>query len=93
MPYMLLRALQDDVPEDDLCGALPRRAMVINEQWHQSLLDGLVLIPKVYPGDTVWWHPDTIHAVQEEHSGEGYSNVIYIGASPYCEKKAAFLPK
>lgn len=93
MPYMLLRALQDDVPEDDLCGALPRRAMVINEQWHQLLLEGLVPIPKVYPGDTVWWHPDTIHAVEEEHSGEGYSNVIYIGAAPYCEKNAAFLPK
>ncbi len=93
MPYMLLRALQDDVPEDDLCGALPRRAMVINEQWHRLLLDGLVSIPKVYPGDTVWWHPDTIHAVEEEHSGEGYSNVIYIGAAPYCAKNAAFLPR
>jgi hypothetical protein len=93
MPYMLLRALQDDVAEDDLCGAMPRRAMVINRQWHRVLLDGLVTIPKVYPGDTVWWHPDTIHAVEEEHSGEGYSNVIYIGAAPYCEKNAAFLPR
>lgn len=93
IPYVLLRALQDDVPEDDLCGALPRRATAISEQWHQLLLEGLVLIPKVYPGDTVWWHPDTIHAVEEEHSGEGYSNVIYIGAAPYCEKNAAFLPR
>lgn len=93
MPYLLLRALQDDVPEDDLCGALPRRAMVINAQWHQLLLDGLVAIPKVYPGDTVWWHPDTIHAVEEEHSGEGDSNVMYIGAAPYCDKNAAFLAK
>ena len=93
MPYMLLRALQDDVPEDELCGALPRRAMVITDQWHRLLLAGLVSIPKVHPGDTVWWHPDTVHAVEEEHTGRDYSNVIYIGATPWCEKNVSFLPK
>lgn len=93
MPYMLLRALQDDVLEDDLCGARPCRAMVISEQWHQLLLDAMVSIPKVYPGDTVWWHPDAIHGVEEEHRGKGYSNVIYISAAPWCDKNAEFLPK
>ncbi len=93
MPYMLLRALQDDVPNDELCGARPRRAMVVTPQWHQLLLEGLISIPKVYPGDTVWWHPDTIHAVEEKHTGRGYSNVIYIAAAPWCEKNASFLPK
>lgn len=93
IPYVLVRALQDDVPETELCGAFPRRALVVSEHWHPLLLQGLVSIPKMHPGDTVWWHPDTIHAVEEEHQGTGYSNVIYIGAAPWCEKNAAFLPK
>jgi hypothetical protein len=62
MAWMLLRALLDDVPADDLC-------------------------------DTVWWHSDIIHSVEDQHRGSGYSNVIYIGAAPYCAKNAAFLPK
>lgn len=88
--YVLLRALQDDVAEDDLCGAAPGRALRADEQWHPDLLNGLVSIPVVEPGDTVWWHPDTIHAVENEHTGKGYSNVIYIGASPKCAKNEAY---
>ncbi|WP_282609050.1 YbiU family protein [Pelagibius sp. Alg239-R121] len=88
--YMLLRALQDDVFEDDLCGALPGRALGASREWHPSLMEGLVSIPTVEPGDTVWWHPDIIHAVEDEHHGAGYSNVVYVGASPRCEKNAVY---
>lgn len=89
-PWMLLRALQPDVPEGDLCGAQPGRALGASPQWHAPLLAGLVSIPQVEPGDTVWWHSDVIHAVEDQHQGSGYSNVIYIGAAPWCGKNAAF---
>ena len=89
-PWMLLRALQPDVPEGDLCGAQPGRALGASPQWHAPLLAGLVSIPQVEPGDTVWWHSDVIHAVEDQHAGRGYSNVIYIGAAPWCGKNAAF---
>ncbi|MEZ8144462.1 hypothetical protein A1OO_11760 [Enterovibrio norvegicus FF-33] len=93
IPYMLLRAIQDDVPEDDLCGAAPGRALTVFQQWHPLLFEGLVSIPVVRPGDTVWWHPDTIHAVEDKHNGDGYSNVLFIGAAPDCEKNRHFLDK
>ena len=50
-------------------------------------------IPRVEPGDTVWWHPDVVHAVEDEHRGQTYSNVLYIGAAPWCEKNARFLSR
>ncbi|MGB1011687.1 MAG: YbiU family protein [Thiolinea sp.] len=89
--WMFLRALQDDVPEDSLCEAIPGRALQCLPQWHQMVLDGLCSIPHMQPGDTVWWHPDVVHAVEDQHQGDGYSNVIYIGAAPYCEKNVAYL--
>lgn len=89
-PWMLTRALQPDVPDGDLCGAQPGRALGASQQWHPELLAGLVSIPQVEPGDTVWWHQDVIHAVEDHHRGSGYSNVIYIGAAPWCDKNAAF---
>jgi hypothetical protein len=89
-PWMLLRALQPDVPEGDLCGAQPGRALGAMPQWHAPLLAGLVPIPRVEPGDTVWWHSDVIHAVEDQHTGSGYSNVIYIGSAPWCDKNARF---
>ncbi len=88
--YFLLRALQDDVAEDDLCGALPGRALGATPQWHGDILEGLVSIPVVEPGDTVWWHPDVIHAVGDEHHGKDYASVIYIGATPKCPKNEAY---
>jgi Protein of unknown function (DUF1479) len=92
-PWMLLRALQDDVPEGDLCGAQPGRALGASPQWHAPLLEGLVSIPQMEPGDTIFWHSDVIHAVEDKHGGSGYSNVIYIGAAPWCEKNEAFAKK
>ncbi len=91
--YLLMRALQDDVPEEELCGALPGRALGVNPDWHGELLDGMVTIPQVGPGDTVWWHPDVVHAVADEHAGQDYANVIYIGATPRCTKNAAYVQK
>jgi hypothetical protein len=93
MAWILLRALQEDVPADDLCDAKGGRALSASQKWHAKLLDAEVSIPMVEPGDTVWWHPDMIHSVEDEHKGLGYSNVIYIGSAPYCEKNAGFQKK
>jgi hypothetical protein len=45
------------------------------------------------PGDTVWWHSDVIHAVENEHRGKGYSNVMYIASTPGCQKNTAYLER
>src|SRR5580698_6288479 len=71
MVYVLLRALQDDVPEDELCGAQPGRALSINPEYHSLLLEAVSSIPLMEPGDTVFWHSDVVHAVESQHTGPG----------------------
>jgi hypothetical protein len=93
MVYILLRAIQDDVPEDDLCGAQPGRALSVNEQYHGTLVKALSSIPLMEPGDTIFWHCDVVHAVENEHRGSGYSNVMYIPSAPGCAKNNAYLKK
>lgn len=93
MVYILLRALQDDVPETELCGAKPGRALSVQPEWHALLLEGLASIPLMQPGDTVFWHTDVVHAVENDHKGSGYSNVMYIAATVGCEKNSAYLAK
>jgi hypothetical protein len=88
--YVLLRALQSDVPEDELCLARPGRALGVSEQWHPDIYPAISKIQTVEPGDTVWWHPDVVHSVGSEHNGEDYASVIYIGASPACSKNKAY---
>src|ERR1700760_1344523 len=61
MMYLLLRALQDDTPETDLCGAKPGRALSASAEWHAPLLEAVTSIPQMEPGDTVFWHSDCIH--------------------------------
>ncbi len=89
--YILYRALLDDVPEDSLCGALPGRALDTSPEWHALSLKALISIPLLSPGDTVWWHPDITHAVEDTHVGKNYSNVMYIGSSPLCKKNSDYL--
>lgn len=88
--YTLLRSLMPDIPQEQFAIARPGRALGINEKWHPDLMPGLVSIPAVEPGDTVWWHPDVIHAVENEHGGNEYASVIYIGATPVCGKNEAY---
>jgi hypothetical protein len=90
MAYLLLRALQDDVADDDLCGAANGQALPISEKWHPVLMPALTPIPAVEPGDTVWWHGDMIHSVGAVQDQKGWGNVMYIPASPWCEKNAAY---
>ncbi|NML30154.1 DUF1479 domain-containing protein [Paraburkholderia antibiotica] len=93
MAYILLRALQDDVADDDLCGAMPGRALSIKPEYHAPLFDALSSIPLMQAGDTVFWHSDVIHAVEDAHRGTGYSNVMYIASLPACAKNDAYLKR
>ena len=93
MAYVLTRALLEDVPENELCGSKVGKALSVNETYHSLLLEGLISIPKMYPGDTIWWHPDVIHAVEDKHLGKNFSNVIYVGSTPYCKKNLDYINK
>jgi hypothetical protein len=90
MGYLLLRALQDDLADDDLCGAVNGQALPISERWHSILFPALSRIPAVEPGDTVWWHGDLIHAVDPVTDQKGWGNVMYIPATPYCQKNVEY---
>lgn len=91
MAYILLRALQDDVADNDFCGAQPKRALGIFEKWHSLLLEAECSIPDMEAGDCVFWHCDLVHSVEAEHQGEFDSNVMYIGVAPRCPKNEAYL--
>ncbi|MDC3186121.1 DUF1479 domain-containing protein [Candidatus Pelagibacter sp.] len=93
MAYILTRALLDDVPKDELCGSKLGKALSVNNEYHSLLLKGLISIPNMKPGDTVWWHPDVVHAVEDKHLGKNYSNVIYVGSTPYCKKNLKYTLK
>jgi hypothetical protein len=93
MAYILLRAIQDDVPEDNLCDAKAGRALSIDAKWHAPLVEAMSSIPLMQAGDAVFWHADVIHAVEDAHRGAGYSNVMYIAAAPGCAKNDEYLKK
>ena len=90
MMYVVLRALRDDVPADDLCGAANGQSLPITEKYHSILLPALTSIPAVEPGDTVWWHGDVIHSVADGSNPTRWGNVMYIPVSPWCPKNAAY---
>ncbi|XXG95631.1 hypothetical protein Hte_001899 [Hypoxylon texense] len=60
---------------------------------HLRLKECLVHIPKVNPGDTVWWHCDMCHAVEIEHSGDGFSSVAYVAATPTTKINSAYVKR
>ncbi|OHW99261.1 DUF1479 domain-containing protein [Colletotrichum incanum] len=60
---------------------------------HLRLEECLVHIPKMEPGDTVWWHADVCHAVDPVHQGVENASVVYIGACPKTPANKAYVKK
>ena len=91
MAYLMLRPLLDDVPADSMCGVALNQAFPVNERWHPLLMEAVTPIPDVAPGDSVWWHCDMIHSVAPVTDQQGWGNVMYIPAAPWCAKNEAYL--
>jgi Gig2-like len=90
MGYVLLRPLLADVPDDDMCGVAANQVLPITEQWHSLLLAASSGIPDVRAGDTVWWHSDMIHGVAPVADQQGWGNVMYIPAAPWCPRNESY---
>jgi hypothetical protein len=85
---VLLRPLQDDLVDDPPSTGPSLR---IVEEHHPLLSAALTSIPAIEPGDTVWWHPDLIHAVPPT-TGTGRDQILmYIPFAPRCPANDARL--
>lgn len=90
MAYLMLRPLVEDVPDDDMCGVTVAQVFPCNWKWHPHLMEALSVIPDVEAGDSVWWHCDMVHAVEDVTNQEGWGNVMYIPAAPWCPRNEAY---
>jgi hypothetical protein len=90
MAYLMLRPLLDDVDDEDMCSVQPNRTFPASHKWHTMLVNAVAPIPSVEPGDSVWWHSDMIHSVAPVADQQGWGNVMYIPAAPWCTKNAAY---
>lgn len=89
--YWILKPFFDESDnfkfDSDFPGAHPGTSQEFSPATHPELqLDSLMVsIPKVQPGDMVYWHCDCIHAVDPVHKGLMDSSVFYIPALPLCD--------
>ena len=90
MAYLMLRPLLSDVPDDDMCGVTVNQVFPANEKWHALLMQALSGIPDVRAGDSVWWHCDMIHSVAPVENQQGWGNVMYIPAAPWCPRNETY---
>jgi hypothetical protein len=90
MSYLMLRPLLADVPDDDMCGVTVNQVFPVSRQWHEPLLPALTGLPDIQAGDSVWWHCDMIHSVAPVTSQQGWGNVMYIPAAPWCPRNERY---
>ncbi|TFK35599.1 hypothetical protein BDQ12DRAFT_611456 [Crucibulum laeve] len=60
---------------------------------HMRLEKSMTSVPKVNPGDAVFWHCDVVHSVEPEHTGAGDSAVMYIPAVPFTAQNQAYVER
>jgi len=90
MAYLMLRPLLPDVPDDDMCGVTLNQVFPASTTWHPLLMEAVSGIPDVQAGDSVWWHCDLIHSVAPVENQQGWGNVMYIPAAPWCPRNERY---
>ncbi|KZT33239.1 DUF1479-domain-containing protein [Sistotremastrum suecicum HHB10207 ss-3] len=60
---------------------------------HMRIDEVMTSIPKVWPGDMVFWHCDVVHSVEPEHVGKNDSAAIYIPAVPSTPANREYLER
>ncbi|KAJ4475677.1 DUF1479-domain-containing protein [Lentinula aciculospora] len=60
---------------------------------HMMLDKTMISVPKVMPGDVVFWHCDVVHSVEADHTGKEDSAVMYIPAVPTTPMNKAYVEK
>ncbi|VUC36543.1 unnamed protein product [Clonostachys rosea] len=82
-----------DFESTNFPGSPPYRNQELNDETHPhlELLRTMVRMPKVYPGDSVWWHSDVIHAVESKHQGKIPASVFYIPAVALTARNAEYI--
>ncbi|KAF8960034.1 hypothetical protein BDZ97DRAFT_1906016 [Flammula alnicola] len=88
-----------DLSKPDFPGILPRDGGYYGPrptpELHPNLKlnETMISVPKVNPGDTVFWHCDVVHSVEIEHTGKGDSAVMYIPAVPLTPQNQAYIER
>ncbi|KAJ3505316.1 hypothetical protein NLJ89_g7485 [Agrocybe chaxingu] len=82
-----------DLDSSAFPGSSIGKTQELNEKTHPHLRLGktMVSIPRVEPGDQVYWHCDTVHAVENQHHGLSDSSVLYIPAVALTVHNASYL--
>ncbi|PCH36632.1 DUF1479-domain-containing protein [Wolfiporia cocos MD-104 SS10] len=82
-----------DLESTEFPGSVPGKPQELDASTHPHLDPerAMVSIPRVEPGDQVYWHCDIVHAVESEHNGPGDSSVLYIPAVPLTTYNAVYL--
>jgi hypothetical protein len=60
------------------------------QKWHSLLLRAVTPIPNVQADDSVRWHCDMIHGVDPVKNQQGWGNVMYLPAAPWCPRHEAY---
>ena len=79
MAYIMMRPLLDDIKKNKIPGYEPGELLKPPYNLHDKIIDAMVSLPTVHPGDSVWWHADTLH-----------SSVIYRHFPLYKIEKKCF---
>ncbi|KAF5393590.1 hypothetical protein D9757_000008 [Collybiopsis confluens] len=93
-----------DISSSDFPGIIPRDGGFTGPRPtpalhpHMMLDKTMISVPKVMPGDTVFWHCDVVHAVEFEHTGNGDSagkllTMMYIPAMPTTPVNKAYVER
>lgn len=70
---------------------MPGLCQGIGKTDYPHIIDTMISMPDVKPGDCVFWHCDQVHAVEQKNDSEVDSSVLYIPSVPLCRINSEYL--
>ena len=99
MSYIMLRPFVEDTNGQSLEAwnfgeIFGGFGLKLKEKYHKLLIDSMVSIPEVHPGDMVFWLCDTVHSVEQRNNSKTEdSSVFYIPSCFDCDVNSKFMQR
>merc|ERR1711982_53037 len=85
---VLIRPLLEDIPKDQFPDYKADSVLFIDKELHADLIKAMISVPKIYPGDCVFWHGDLVDPAGPDCP----LNRMYIEKAKLCFQSGSIPP-
>ncbi|KAI8369749.1 hypothetical protein BD560DRAFT_397722 [Blakeslea trispora] len=89
--FMMKPLTKEYIDKLDYVGAYPGLCHHITKENYPEIVNNLVTLPDLQPGDAVFWHCDQVYSFEPENQSREDTCILYVSSVPVCPVNSKYI--